>query len=229
MKKILDALFKREKQKNVSALCQTWSEVGQQKELEYHITSEWRRSGDFMPQTRILFEGFGFMPCHFSGKTILDVGAGSQLRTLYFENAEIIALEPLGKEFIKKVDNQNLDKASKLISEPAEKFIAEIEGKIDFVISINVLDHCYNFDQIVNNIYLYMKNKATAFFSFDSHETTDECHPLYLQLDNCLKIFEQTGFYVERYSTGMPDNFFEKYKTHTYGHGEHCLNFWLSK
>jgi hypothetical protein len=66
-------------------------------------------------------------------------------------------------------------------------------------------------------------------FSFDSHETTDECHPLYLQLDNCIRIFEQTGFQIEKYSTEMPDKFFEKYKTHTYGHGQYCLNFCLSK
>lgn len=228
MRRIIDLIFRR-RSINLMPIYQTWSSIGQKKELEYHITSEWRHSGDFMPQTQILFKGFGFVPEQFTGRSILDVGAGSQLRTRYFSNAEIIALEPLGEEFISKVDNCDLNRASRVIFKPAEEYIPDIREKIDFVISINVLDHCYNFEKIIDNIYLYLKNTGTAFLSFDSHEMTDESHPLYLQLDNCLDIFRQKGFNIEKYTIGMPDVFHEKYKTHTYGHGKHCLNFWLSK
>lgn len=226
MKRLFNWFSKKEKE---NSIYETWSKTGQQKELEYHITSEWRHSGDFMPQTRLLFEGFGFTPKQFTGKTILDVGAGSQLRTLYFEKAKIIALEPLGKQYMEKVDNHNLDKAYKLISEPAEEHIAQLENIVDFAISINVLDHCYNFEKIIRNVYSYMKGGATAFFSFDSHEITDACHPLTLQLDNCLDMFKETGFHLEKHTKGMPEIFYKKYHTHTYGHGEYCLNFWLSK
>lgn len=206
-----------------------WRQNSQSHELTYHMASEWRRSGDFMPQTRLLFNAFEFSPNQFSGKTILDLGAGSQLRTLFFEQAHIIALEPLAVAFIKHVDNNNLEKAEALVTTPAEKKIPWLETAVDFCISINVLDHCYNFNEISKNVYFYLKNGGTAFFSFDYHEEADEMHPLTISHKDAVQVFEEIGYTVERSTKGLPDAYYDKYGAYSYGHGDKALNFWLSK
>ena len=197
-------------------------------ELQYHITSEWRRSGDFMPQTELLFSEFGFTQKQYEGKVILDLGAGSQLRTAFFQDAYIIALEPLAVEFIAKVDNSNLYLADAIINSSAEKFLPWLEHSIDFCISINVLDHCYDFKTVCQNIFSYVKPGGGAFFSFDFHDEADDLHPLSLSFDDCICIFKETGFAVAVSSKGFPDKFFKKYQVHSYGGGV-ALNFWLTK
>ncbi|WP_169726966.1 methyltransferase domain-containing protein [Desulfovibrio cuneatus] len=213
-----------------NSLQNVWMEQGQKIELEYHITSEWRRSGDFMPQTMELFEAFGFKKDDYNGKTILDLGAGSQLRTKYFTGAKIIALEPLADKYIEEVALCDLHLASQVFSVPAEKTIDTIKNSSDFCISINVLDHCYNFKAIIENIYTYLKKDGTAFLSFDSHAgITDPAHPLSLTQEECTQIFIDTGFFIKRVTKGFPESFAKLISAHSYGHGEYCLNFWLSK
>lgn len=207
-----------------------WHSSAQPAELEYHIHSEWRRSGDFWPQTQELFSAFGFHPTDYAGKTILDLGAGSQLRSKFFTNCTLIALEPLGEEFLEKVDNCDLQNAHRIIVAPAETFQKDLADSVDFCISINVLDHCYSFEDICRNVFTYLRNGGTAFFSFDEHVgNADPMHPLALSQQECIETFTRLGFYVDKVTQGFPEPFKSNRKVNTYGHGNHCLNFWLTK
>lgn len=204
---------------------ETWETIGQQGEFDYHKANQWRQSEDFMNQTKKLFNYFGLKSDIWEGKTIIDLGAGSKLRTKYFQNAEIIAIEPLASKFIDQIEWCDLNDAKAVYSEPAEHLIQNCVNKADLLVSINVIDHCYDFITIINNVYQYLKADGYAFLSFDSHDEADEMHPLRLTQEICDSIFEETGFKIEYFSKGfggaIPEN--------TYGHGPFALNYGLKK
>jgi 2-polyprenyl-3-methyl-5-hydroxy-6-metoxy-1,4-benzoquinol methylase len=62
------------------------------------------------------------------------------------------------------------------------------------VISINVLDHCYAFDEIVRNVRAYLRPDGSAFLSFDSHEYVNVGHPLVLTEEKCRDRSHGTAF-----------------------------------
>ena len=202
-----------------------WEKLAQTGEFDYHVNNKWRQSDDFMGQTHKLFDYFGFTPTSYSNKVVLDLGAGSKLRTKYFESAKIIAVEPLASKFMDTISWSDLKDAYKVFSEPAENLIPECVGAADLVISINVLDHCFDFEVIVKNIFAYLKPGGYAFLSFDSHDVADEMHPLLLTKEICDSYFSDIGFQVEYYTQGfggvIPEN--------TYGHGPFALNYGLRK
>lgn len=191
-------------------------------EFEFHRTNQWRQTDDFMANTVKFFKLFGLEPDGYAGRTVMDVGAGSRLRTLYFQQATLVALEPLADRFRREIPWCDLDRAHAVISTPAEQLAEAWVGKVDLVISINVLDHCYSFQQILANIFAYLKPGGLALLSFDSHETTDHMHPLVLTEPVCREHFRRAGFRVDRVLTGL-----EPYGR-SYGHGD-TLTFWAFK
>jgi len=202
---------------------QDWEQKAQEGEFRFHRTNKWRQSEDFMRQTRKLFDYFGFDQESYQGKTIIDLGSGSKMRCKYFKNADLICIEPLADRFIKEIQWCDLSEASKVFSTPAELLIEECVNKADLVMSVNVLDHCYNFENIIENVYKYLKKGGMAFLSFDKHDITDEMHPLLLNEDVCQKIFNEKGFKIKHLTKGC-GNILK-----TYGHGEYCLNYHLIK
>jgi len=205
--------FKREK----------WEQVAQNGEFRFHLKNEWRQSPEFMGQTKRLFGHFGFSPDDYNGKVVIDLGGGSRLRTKYFIGARIFVIEPLAEKFIKEIDWCDLRDAERVYSTPAEENIEECNNSADLVISINVLDHCYNFKEIIKNIKAYLTRDGLAFLSFDKHDGADAMHPLRLTEKICEELFVKNGLSVEKYSKGAGDIL------KTYGHGEYCLNYWLRK
>lgn len=199
-----------------------WKHAAQKGELEFHAADRWRPSDAFHESNARLLTEFGFRPDDFDGRVLIDLGAGSKLRTRYFEGAKIVAIEPLADRFRQTIEWCDLDDAWKCFSQPAEEFIDELRESADFVISINVLDHCFDFDVIVKHIFGYLKPGGHAFLSFDSHRVTDHMHPLRLTEKICRSKFEGTGFTIERVSRGLGS------AGPTYGHGE-ALNFWLRR
>lgn len=198
-----------------------WKDKAQQGEYNFHVKDEWRTTEDFTHQTAKLFDHFGFNQHGYIGKTVIDLGAGSKLRTRYFKGATIIAIEPLASRFMQDIEWCDLSDAAQVHSSPAELNIADCNGVADLVVSINVLDHCYGFRSAVKNIRSYLKPDGMAFLSFDKHHFADEMHPLELDEDSCEEIFISEGFSIEKSSKGAG-----KILT-TYGHGPYCLNFWL--
>lgn len=224
LKQLRDALFPaREQVPKTRHDRAEWQRTAQEGEFDFHQKSTWRQTPDFMAQTSRLFDHFGFSPEGWAGKTIIDLGAGSMLRTRYFKGAKIIALEPLAERFLKELEWSDLRDAERVYSSPAEERIEACVGQADLVISINVLDHCYDFERIVANIAAYLAPGGLAFLSFDEHKVADEMHPLVLSDAVCRDIFAQQGLVVEKYSEGAGD------VLRTYGHGAYCLNYWLRK
>lgn len=206
-----------------------WEKQAQAGELDFHKVNTWRNSPEFMIDTALLLDGFGFTPSDYIDRTILDLGAGSKLRSKYFKESRIIVLEPLANKFIKEIDWCDLDTAKVVYSIPAEQLVEELINTIDFAMSINVLDHCFDFGNIIKNLHKYLKKDGLAFLSFDSHLVPDDMHPLILTAPICQEIFQKNGFVIKKMSKGFVGGFKDKYGVDTYGHGKYCLNYWLKK
>lgn len=206
-----------------------WEQTAQKGEFDFHKSDNWRNSPAFLESTISLFDSFGFNRDQFKGKTVVDLGAGSKLRCKYFNDARWVVIEPMADKCIAEIPWCDLTDAAVVYSKPAEEFIPELENSVDLLFSINVLDHCYDFQKIVDNAHKYLKKDGIAFLSFDSHFVTDEMHPLILTDKICTKIFENIGFKIQKKNTGFFGKFKENRKSDTYGHGSYCLNYWLTK
>ena len=177
-----------------------------------------------MAQTDRLFRYFGFQPDDYAGKTVVDVGAGSMLRTKFFRDARLVVVEPLADRFLAEIKTTDLRDADEVHSRPAEQLVESLVGTADLVMSINVLDHCYDFEKIARNIGLYVKPDGVAFLSFDMHAEADEMHPLSLTEETCTPLFANAGLSIEKLTTGVGDSLGGP---QTYGHGPYTLNYWL--
>src|SRR5262249_21694517 len=155
------------------------------------------------------------------GKTVVDLGAGSKLRTKYFEGARLIAIEPLAKRFIETIPWCDLGSADRVFSSPGEEPLAELHCQADLLVSINVIDHCYDVAALLANVRDYLKPGALAFFSFDSHLDTDLLHPLVIDEGSIPRALPP-GLSIERQTTGLGP-----LGPH-YGQGT-ALNYWLGR
>jgi len=200
----------------------SWGWLAQRAELHFHQNNAWRRTEEFMRHSEALFEHFGFTRDSFVGKTLIDLGAGSRLRTAYFRDARLVVIEPLADEFQRTVPWCDLDRADAVFARPAEEPIPELFESADGLISINVLDHCYDLAPIIGNVAAYLKPSAVAFLSFDSHDSNDLLHPLRLDANAVERAVESTGLTLERRTFGLGP------LGPMYGHGR-AANYWLRK
>jgi SAM-dependent methyltransferase len=152
---------------------------------------------------------------------VIDFGAGSKLRSRYFQDARIIAIEPLADRF-RVLDFCDLDAAALVYSRPGEERIDALTGQADLVVSVNVLDHCFDFDRAVDNVAAYLRPSGVAFLSFDLHDAADEMHPLLLTEESCTQSFKRAGLTVQRKTNGVGPF------GASYGHGQ-AINFWLAR
>ena len=208
-----------------------WKKESQKVELAFHVKDSFRQSEAFLEETRFLFESFGFESNQFKKNHIIDLGAGSKLRSKFFSAAKIIAIEPLAERFLEEIQWSDLNDAWKVYSRPAEYRIDELQKTADFVMSINVLDHCFDFPRIVDNIAFYLKSGGTAFLSFDTHSKPTQAHPLVLTEEVCSNHFKDSGFIIDNFSSGFPAEFTNFYPDRRgYGSKESIsLNYWLRK
>ena len=216
-------LQRRSKDAKTQHKTEDWRRMAQEGEFRFHRRNRWRQSAAFMEQTRRLFDYFGFAQNEYDGRTLIDLGAGSKLRSKYFAGANIICIEPLAERFMKEIEWCDLADAQEIYSTPAEVRIAECVNRADLLISINVLDHCYDFELIIQNIAAYLRDGGVAFLSFDKHEGPDKMHPLRLTEEFCERVFAQNGFIVESFTKGCGQIL------QTYGHGDYCLNYRLKR
>lgn len=178
----------------------TWSSEAQAGELEFHKRPNFRSNEEgFNKANHSFFTGLGYKPTDMIGKTVVDLGAGSKLRAKFFQQSKIIAIEPLGEKFMREVEWCDLKDAEKVYSLPAEQRIAEIEGQVDFLFSINVLDHCYDFEIIVGNVLSYLRRGGTCCLSFDCHSKVDKLHPIIINEKVATQIFFDAGFRIDKF------------------------------
>jgi len=195
-----------------------WQDRAQEGELAFHKKPNVRSGDSWAVDTDRKWTHFGFDRTAWADQLIVDVGAGSRLRTMWFEGARIAAIEPLGDRFIAEVEWQDLDQADELYAVPAEQEIPELVNRADLVVSINALDHGYNFEGAVKNIRKYVKDDGLVFLSFDQHEVPDEMHPLVLNEEITRDVFERSGFEIQH---------FEETGRYHGGPGLLALNYWL--
>lgn len=207
-----------------------WKYITQSKELRFHVSDAARgHSEQFREEIASLFEYFGFSPEQFANKTVVDIGAGSHLITSFFRDAKIVAIDPLANRYLKEIPSCGLRKAHKIYSCRAETRIKDLKSAADFAISINVLDHAYEFEAVIDNIYFYLKPGAVAFLSFDCHDYITTLHPINLSVERCKKTFESAGFSITKVSRGLgPALPCAIPRGSAYGDGE-AFSFWLSK
>jgi len=194
-----------------------WNDA-QKGEFDWHYKNPWRADDwDFVLNTYKIFNHFGFGRDDFRGKSILDVGAGPRLRTKYFKDSIITALEPLGERFVRNFKWCDLRDVP-VYTNPIEEFIPELVHQFDFIISINALDHCYDFNLSISNMCWYLKEGGTIFISYDFHSGSDPLHPLSLSKEvsentfenNCLKVINEMEYL-------------------SYGLGDSSLSYWLTR
>jgi SAM-dependent methyltransferase len=156
-----------------------WRGIAQEGELAFHKRPGFRSDeARFVSANDRFFRGHGFKPDQFTGKVIVDLGAGSKLRASFFTGAYVIAVEPLADRLRAEVPWCDLDKAAEVYSEPAETLIDALVCRADFLFSVNVLDHCYDFPRCIENIARYIKAGGSGFLAFDCHQKVDRLHPI---------------------------------------------------
>lgn len=197
---------------------QTWSNVAQSGELAFHKRPGLRSSAEWETKNVEFWQRRKFSAEGWDGKWIVDVGAGSRLRTLYFQGAKIAAIEPLAEKFIAEVEWQDLDRADEVYAVPAEKDVPELHGRADLLVSVNVLDHGYDFEAAVTNIRRYLKPDGLAYLTFDQHDRPDDLHQLMLDDATARVIFDRCGLDIEKAET------WGRYHA---GAGPRALHYWL--
>lgn len=197
---------------------ETWTNVAQPGELAFHKRPNIRSGEDWEKTNAAFWERRGFSPDGWTGKFIVDVGAGSRLRTLYFKGARIAAIEPLADKFMAEVEWQDLDRADEVYAVPAEEGVAELHGRADLIVSMNALDHGYDFEAAIANISRYLKPDGVAHLSFDPHDRPDDLHQLLLDDRSAREVFAHCGLKVER---------FEQWGRYHAGPGPKALHYWL--
>lgn len=196
-----------------------WSTEAQAGELAFHKKPNSRSEPSWNENNEKRWRRFGFEPDGWEGKLVVDVGAGSRLRTLFFRDARIAAIEPLANEFIAEVEWQDLDRADEIYPVPAEEEIPELIGRADLVVSINTLDHGFDFERAIRNIRSYLKDDGRAFLSFDQHKTPDGMHPLVLNDRIAREVFARCDLDVTKFAEA------DRYHG---GTGPEALNYWLT-
>jgi hypothetical protein len=193
-----------------------WRAVAQTGELRFHQKNVWRRSPEFMKQTAALLGWWGYSPKDFDGRLVVDIGAGSRLRSRYFEGARIVAIEPLADRFVSTIEWSDLREATELQSVPAEQFIEHLEGQASLVMCINVLDHVFDPGKVVGNAVRYLEAERDFLLSIDLHAPGEagRMHPVHLDRDGLRQMLGAAGFSIEREFDGL-----EPIGASSYGHG----------
>ena len=197
---------------------QDWEAKAQPGELVCHEVDEWRKAGKLEEETEVLFPYFGFSHNDYVGKTVIDAGCGSRLRTKFFTGSNIIGIDPLIDGYL-KIEWSDLKVAKMLFSLPLEDRIEELKETADLIISINVLDHCFNFLRCLENLHYYLKSDGVCFISYDEHVTgANDMHPLDLDDKISRDLITKAGFKIKKFRRGK-----------VYGGGESALSYWLYK
>jgi hypothetical protein len=158
-----------------------WEVVHQPFELEYHQNPNMRwvdRVWNDQWQ-KVLSEFMELTPSHFSDEDILlDLGCGSRPALDWFDNGVAYYLDPLLNDYLKIEKMKPYWRGKTLVySQPAEAPVDYLIGKCDYVHCWNVLDHSYDWKQIMKNIVSYIKKDGLVLMGTDLHETPHLGHP----------------------------------------------------
>ena len=176
----------------------SWALFQQKKEFAFHrgVGGRWRMTDAFLQQTRKMFTSWGYDEGDFDGGYVVDIGAGSKLRSKFFKMAKIVVIDPLAVQY-RDLPFSDILQAHKVFAVPAEKCIDEIVGLADLVVCINVLDHVMDPRAVLENCLKYLKLSGELLLSVDCHGgDVSPSHPWGFFEDELLRLIEKVGFEV---------------------------------
>jgi len=175
---------------------ETWTKEGIPSELRFHQANKWRQSEEFYNDSKGLFSRVGFKTFkELEGKTILDAGCGSKLRTAVFEGAKLIGLDPLLSEF-SKIKWSDLNTLKETYSIPLESCSLGLMNRMDAIFCVNVLDHCYEWERVLDNLCSYLKDSGTLYLMLDVNRQKENV--IHQRIDTGdLKIYLERIFTIE--------------------------------
>lgn len=159
--------FKREK----------WSKVSQPFEINWHRTQEdWRADEKAWAgcKENLAKGNPKLIEVVDRDQDVLDIGCGPRTMLEFFPKCKRTLIEPLGEEYKKLHKFLNGDP---MYSVPAEQFIPELENKFSFVWCHNVLDHCYDWKRVLENMFRYLKDKGMFYIATDAGFPPNDGHP----------------------------------------------------
>lgn len=181
-----------------------WKRLAQSYELRFHEGEggAFRASPAFDDQTRALFGHWGYPPDRFSGRIVVDLGAGPRLRSAYFEGARLHAIEPLAEGF-RKLSCCNYGAAERIYAQPAETSVRALEGSASFVMCVNVLDHVYDPGKVLAAAAALLAPDGEFLLSTDMHPPDPPGHPVGFDLPALKRLCEEAGFEIADLSEGL--------------------------
>ena len=158
-----------------------WENLHQPWELKYHKKPNfrwddvrWKNQWD-----KIFSEFMEIDPTYFTNESVLlDVGCGSRPCLDWFEKGITHHLDPLLDNYL-EIDEVKPYWKNKtfLYSQPAESLVKSLVGKCDYIHCWNVLDHTYDWKQLLENIVHYSKKGGLVLLGTDIHSTPHLGHP----------------------------------------------------
>lgn len=106
----------------------------------------------------------------FAGRNLLDVGCGSRLRTIVFQDSRITCIDPLLDEYRRL--NAGAFAAENVVAtfaNPAETTIPTLHDSQDLVFCWNVLDHCTDWRRVLCNVAGYLRPGGIVILGTDCH------------------------------------------------------------
>jgi len=99
------------------------------------------------------------------GDKIIDVGAGPDSRCLrMFPGSSVVIIEPLADKYREFNGNSyQKERIEHVYSQPVEEHIPELDGTADLCWAWGVLDHGYNPEMSVSNMYKYLKTDGWVY------------------------------------------------------------------
>lgn len=153
--------------------------------------------------SRMILERFGFSQDQFAGQLVLDVGCGPTGRLSWLTEGDFVALDPLADRYA-TLPWPAMERYCRWHTTPAEDRVDSLAGQVDFLFSINALDHCFDLDAVLANLHAYVKPGGKGFFSVDcdKHQPHDPTHPLDFTGTEFAEAVTRAGFTITREEAG---------------------------
>jgi 2-polyprenyl-3-methyl-5-hydroxy-6-metoxy-1,4-benzoquinol methylase len=113
---------------------------------------------------------------------------------LFFKDAKLFALDPLAGKFMREVPWCDLSKAAGVYSRPAEERVDALTGRMDLIICMNVLDHCFDTGKVLENLDGYLVEGGTLLLSVDVDHGLHHLHPNLVNREYLIGWFERMGY-----------------------------------
>lgn len=181
---------------------QRWLNEAQPWEQNFWCEYQPMDTGALISQSQAIWERFGFSQDEFAGKEVLDIGCGPTARVAWLKGV-FIGMDPLAV-FYEQSPAARMERYALLYNWEAERRLPGWVGRFDAVLSLNALDHGYDFPLCLSNIHEYLKPGGFAFLSLDvdKRDLYDAGHLLRLNHDTVTRLLLETGFDITRIDHG---------------------------